>query len=242
MRSYEDLLKRQRRLNHDAAPPTVLHMGRKDHGRRRNIYRAVAATVVVMTVFAMLLVLCGRSSDLTSKDEEIPAEEELPTETEKMAITAVEEAYDTESHSAEGVEAELIVSDIYRASIPLSFDEQIALYNASQEFGVDYFLMVALIHRETNFRNIPGDGGESIGYAQIQPKWWGELMAEIGAEDLTDPEDNFRTACAILATLAERYGSIEDALTAYNRGTPGFSQYAKTILVNAEHWREAAND
>ena len=64
-------------------------------------------------------------------------------------------------------------------------------------------------------------------------------MEEIGADDLTDPFDNFRTACAILASHIERYGSVEAALTAYNRGSPGHSKYASGVLANAEKWRSA---
>ena len=39
-------------------------------------------------------------------------------------------------------------------------------------------------------------------------------MEEIGARDLTDPEDNFRTGCAILRQLLDKHGNIEDALSA----------------------------
>lgn len=228
MRSRDDLLDRQRCLNGDAPPLTVLHMARKDTGKRGRFPRAVVCAAVATVVAVSLLAVCGHHANSRAGAVKTPAENENQADVEKTAYMKPLEVS--------------VEPDIYRPEIPLTYDEQLSLYNAAQEFGVDYFLMIALIHRETNFRNIPGDGGESIGYAQIQPKWWSELMEEIGAVDLTVPEDNFRTACAILASLAERYGNIEDALTAYNRGTPGFSQYAKTILVNAENWREAANE
>lgn len=124
----------------------------------------------------------------------------------------------------------------YIEAVPLSEEEQAALFAAADEFGVEYALMLGLIERETNFRNIPGDGGDSAGFCQIQSKWWGGLMEEIGADDLTDPADNFRTACAIVANLIERYGSTRDALTAYNAGKPGESQYSRAVLANAEKW------
>lgn len=131
-----------------------------------------------------------------------------------------------------------VCEDTYlRDDVPLTYAEQAALYGACLEFGVDYPTMLALIDRETDFRNVTGDGGDSQGYCQIQSKWWGDLMADIGADDLTDPEDNFRTACAIVAQLTAHYGSLEDALTAYNRGTPGSSDYSRCILASAETWR-----
>ena len=138
---------------------------------------------------------------------------------------------------AEKIEAALVKQGYFRDDIPLSYIEQDYLHTAASEFGVDYYVMVALIERETNFQNIYGDGGNAYGYCQIWPKWWSGLMAEIGAEDLNKPYDNFRTACAILAHLTDYYGSTRDALTHYNTGSPGESEYAKTILERSEVWR-----
>lgn len=123
--------------------------------------------------------------------------------------------------------------------IPMADDLQEQLYMASEEFGVDYYVMVALIERETQFNNVFGDGGASYGYCQIQPKWWYGLMVEIGATDLTVPQDNFRTACAIIAQLTEKHQSIEGALVEYNQGKyygrP--TAYSKEIMENAERYR-----
>ena len=113
------------------------------------------------------------------------------------------------------------------------------LYEASEEFGVDYYIMVALIDRETDFRNVAGDGGDSYGYCQIQPKWWYGLMTEIGATDLTVPRDNFRTACAIIAQLTEKHDSIEGALVEYNQGyyNGSSTSYSREIIENAERYK-----
>jgi hypothetical protein len=123
--------------------------------------------------------------------------------------------------------------------IPMSCELQEELYNASEEFGVDYYIMIALIDRETKFRNVLGDGGDSYGYCQIQPRWWYGLMTEIGATDLNVPKDNFRTACAIVARLAEKYNSLEGALVAYNQGyyKGSSTQYSRDIIANAERYR-----
>lgn len=126
----------------------------------------------------------------------------------------------------------------YIEDIPLTYQEQGHLWNACQEFGVDHSLMLALIEQETNFRNVTGDGGDSIGYCQIQPKWWSWLMEEIGAVDLTDPQDNFRTGCAIMAHLLERYGTTKDALSAYNSGRPGSTVYAASVLSAEIEWEK----
>lgn len=124
-----------------------------------------------------------------------------------------------------------MVEDTYlRDDIPLDYATQAMLYGACLEFRVDYSLALAVIEQETNFTNVKGDGGNSVGYMQIQKRWWSGLMAEIGAEDLMDPEDNFRTGCAIMRRLLDRYGNVEDALTAYNAGRPGSSKYSREVM------------
>lgn len=124
-------------------------------------------------------------------------------------------------------------------NIPMPCEEQKELYEAAKEFGVDYYIMVALIDRETDFRNVKGDGGDSYGYCQIQPKWWYGLMTEIGATDLSEPKDNFRTACAILAKLQDKHKSIEGALVEYNQGYYSGSPtaYSREIMENAKRYR-----
>jgi hypothetical protein len=127
----------------------------------------------------------------------------------------------------------------YILDIPLSSELQTELHDACEEFGVDYYIMVALIDRETKFRNVIGDNGNSYGYCQIQPKWWYGLMTEIGATDLNIPKDNFRTACAIMSGLTKVYVSTEGALVAYNTGSyKGKSTaYSREIMANAERYR-----
>lgn len=130
-----------------------------------------------------------------------------------------------------------MIEDTYlREDVPLSLEEQRDLYGAALEFDVPYEILLGLIERETRFTNAAGDSGRSQGYCQIQKKWWGSLMDEIGAEDLTVPKDNFRTAAAILRYLTDRFGSLEDALTAYNTGHSGQSTYADGVMENAERW------
>lgn len=127
----------------------------------------------------------------------------------------------------------------YHEDIPLRYAEQRALFEASEEFGVDYHTMLGLIEKETNFRNIMGDDGNAYGYCQVWLKWWGDTMIEIGGTDLLIPEDNFRTACAAVRELTYRYGCIEGALTAYNAGSYNgtVTAYARAVMKNAEKWR-----
>lgn len=136
------------------------------------------------------------------------------------------------------IELALLHQGYYRDDVPLTYDEQDFLQTACEEFGVDYPLMLGLIEHETNFRNIHGDDGKSAGYCQIQRRYWHGLMDEIGAKDLNDPYDNFRTGCAIMAQLIDRYGNVKDALSVYNSGHTGRNSYSNAVLEAAERWAE----
>ena len=126
-----------------------------------------------------------------------------------------------------------------RDDIPLSYELQAMLYGACQEFEIDFELALAVIEQETDYRNIVGDDGASVGYMQIQDRWWSGLMEEIGARDLTEPEDNFRTGCAIIRKLMDKHGSVEDALTAYNRGKPGQSKYSRDVMERMQKYEKS---
>lgn len=162
-----------------------------------------------------------------------------PVQPQDKPVRAVEVSASKEPPPDENalIEAALVAQGYFREDLPLTYQEQDFLQSACEEFGVEYPLMLALIERETRFQNVAGDGGDSMGYCQIQERWWGWLMAEIGAEDLTDPQDNFRTGCAVMAYLSGKYGNTRDALSAYNTGSPGKTEYASAVLEAAENWR-----
>ena len=170
-----------------------------------------------------------------------------------VACTEREEAAPEAGRSVEAVETAAVMpvpaaqepqerqlgpcEDTYlRDDIPLSYELQAMLYGACKEFEIDFDLALAVIEQETNFRNVTGDDGASVGFMQIQDRWWSGLMEEIGARDLTEPEDNFRTGCAILRQLLDKHGNIEDALSAYNTGRPGETRYSREVMERMQKY------
>lgn len=131
----------------------------------------------------------------------------------------------------EATEKEAVLNefDPVRSDIPMDAEAQRLLYKACGETGIRYELALALIWQETDFRNIVGDGGESYGYMQVQPRWHSERMEKLGVTDLSDPYGNFLVGLDFLAELLERH-DLTNALTAYNSGSPGNSQYAESVL------------
>ena len=161
------------------------------------------------------------------------AERETKEQPRPVTVTVMEARVETSPLPDDGGFSgpDPMIEDTYlRDDLPLDYETQMLLYGACLEFQVDYDLALAVIEQETSYRNLTGDGGESAGYMQIQRKWWSGLMDEIGTEDLNQPEDNFRTGCAILRQLLDKYGNTEDALTAYNSGRPGSSRYSRNVL------------
>ena len=119
----------------------------------------------------------------------------------------------------------------YYDHIPLQYELQKLLWSACGETGCPYELALAVIFRESSYRNVNGDNGNSIGYMQIQPRWHYERMKRLGVTDLSDPLSNFRVGCDLLAELLEKYNSVEYALTCYNKGRPGASTFAESVLA-----------
>lgn len=119
--------------------------------------------------------------------------------------------------------------DPVRGDVPLDAETQRLLYQACGETGIRYELALAVIWQETDFRNVIGDGGESFGYMQVQPKWHSERMERLGVTDLLDPYGNFLVGLDFLAELLETH-ELTDTLTRYNSGRTGNSQYAQSVL------------
>lgn len=129
----------------------------------------------------------------------------------------------------EETEAVSMEYDPVRDDIPLDAEIQRLLYKACGETGIRYELALAVIWQETDFRNVIGDGGESAGYMQVQKKWHSERMERLGVTDLLDPYGNFLVGLDFLAELLETH-ELTDALTRYNSGRTGNSQYAQSVL------------
>lgn len=120
--------------------------------------------------------------------------------------------------------------------VPMDTETQDLLRAACEESGIDMELALAVIWKETDFRNIEGDGGNSLGYMQIQPRWHSERMERLGVTDLMDPASNFRVGCDFLSELLEDH-ALAYALTYYNSGKAVVSQYAEEVMGYMEEMR-----
>ena len=203
---------------------------RKKHKKIR-IWLAV---ILFFTLFLMI-VYCSDNTGKASVD----SQEQIPyVEPVELMISEKDAEEDFEN---EKIESALYENGYFRSDVPLGGDTQALLHAACEEAGITYELALAVIRQETEFRNVIGDNGDSIGYMQIQPRWHEDRMERLGVTDLTDPYSNFRVGCDFLAELLSKY-TLEEALTAYNRGKPGKSEYATSVMNYMDEYNRTGEE
>lgn len=103
---------------------------------------------------------------------------------------------------------------------------QVYTYCVCKQYGVRYDLVVALIEKESGYKfDKIGDDGHSIGYMQIYEECHRDRMERLNVTDLMNPYQNVLVGIDYLSELIERYGTIQDALAAYNYGEQGAKQH-----------------
>lgn len=104
--------------------------------------------------------------------------------------------------------------------IPLSEDLQSHIFALCEERGLDYYLVMAVICKESGFDvDALSSNGSSVGLMQIQPRWHTARAERLGCDDLTDPYQNVIVGIDLLAGLAGSGYGDEWVLMAYNGGS-----------------------
>lgn len=125
-------------------------------------------------------------------------------------------------------------------NVPLATDLQLHIISEAEAHGIDPAIILAMSYRESGYNaSAIGDGGNSYGLLQIQPRWHAGRMDRLGCTDLLDPFQNVKVGIDYLSELVSRYGSIDAALTAYNRGhyNGTVTEYARSVLAIAKELR-----
>lgn len=129
--------------------------------------------------------------------------------------------------------------------IPLSPELQNSVRELADKYELSYELVLAVIMTESSGRaDTVGDGGASVGLMQIQPKWYGELIAETGLS-VDKPVDNVELGIRILlGFIEENNGSLDRALKQYNSGNPDFPDngYIEKVYEWLDYFEEVADD
>ena len=103
---------------------------------------------------------------------------------------------------------------------------QIYIRCLCKQYDVPYALVLAMIERESGYVfDAVGDDGNSIGYMQVYVKWHIDRMERLGVNDLKNPYHNVLVGIDFLSYLLEKYGTVQDALAAYNYGERGAREH-----------------
>lgn len=221
--------------------------------RRRRSYRRFPHIITMLLFLAFVtVILCGLSNPAADAEPETTTlvtsntYETIPLKIDPVLVPPVSIPYESPLVSESMPESETEPEETFRYydHISLEYELQELVWAACEETGCPYELALAVIFRESTYRNVNGDNGNSIGYMQIQPRWHQERMERLGVTDLSDPLSNFRVGCDLLAELIEKYESVEAALTCYNTGSPGTSGYADRVLayMNETFFAEEVDD
>ena len=163
------------------------------------------------------------------------------TTCEPTTIATTEETTEYITEHTEAVEPTTEATEpIVLYDVPLSEELQVHIIETAEAHGIDPAIIVAMAYRESTYNpKCIGDGGDSYGLLQVQPKWHKKRMEKLGCSDLLDPFQNVTVAIDYLAENLERYGSIDKALVAYNAGhyKGTITSYAKTVIAMAEELR-----
>ena len=104
------------------------------------------------------------------------------------------------------------------------FPEKMQIYTRClcKQYDVSYALVLAIIEHESGYVfDAAGDGGKTKGYMQIYEACHIDRMEKLGCNDLMNPYQNVRVGIDFLSYLLKKYGTVQDALAAYNYGEAG---------------------
>lgn len=128
-----------------------------------------------------------------------------------------------------------------RYDTPLDQAYENHVVNICEEYGLDPAVVFAVMWQESRYTaDAVGDSGRALGIMQIQPRWHADRMARLGVTDLLDERQAALVGCDYLSELLARYGTYQEALTAYRYGdlTVTGEDYAGVVLEKAEEIRK----
>lgn len=194
--------------------------------KRRMSRRRRERTYIAVMVLLAIAVSIGLTRSVMRDDKgfEEFEQQSQDTEPDKYAV------FDTMSADWGGEEDGFVLYEIpeeySRTGGYFPEKMQVYTYCVCKQYGVRYDLVVALIEKESGYKfDKVGDDGHSIGYMQIYEECHRDRMERLNVTDLTNPYQNVLVGIDYLLELIERYGTIQDALAAYNYGEQGAKQH-----------------
>ena len=191
------------------------------------------AFVVTLAITATVALCSCKTSEATETTHEPTTIATTAETTETVTEPTTIETIATEVTEPTETEPKAILYDV-----PLGAEIQLHIIETAERYGIDPAIVFAMAWVESSFNaNSTGDGGDSLGLMQVQPRWHSARMEKLGCTDLLDPFQNVTVAVDYLSEMLGWYdGDIVKALVAYNQGSykGTITNYAKAVLATAE--------
>lgn len=122
--------------------------------------------------------------------------------------------------------AKEVSNKINEIRYPVSYSSYITRY--AKENNLDPYLVIAVIKQESNFI-ADAKSAYAGGLMQLTEVTADEYAKKMGLVnyDYMDPETNIKIGCYVLASLIDRYDSVDTALAAYNAGAGNVDSWLK---------------
>jgi hypothetical protein len=210
---------------------------RRKHDRRCMVF--LIAIVMIFAIYMIATTVRGKErkqeleqqseeqfeqtqqEELTVKWETVQQETEKEEEPDRYAVFDTM-SEDWSADDVEGFQFYEIPEEYQRTGGYMPEKMQIYTYIVCKNYGVRYELVIALIERESGYVfDKVGDDGHSMGYMQVYEDYHKDRMERLNCTDLMNPYQNILVGVDYLAELIDKYGTQQDALTAYNYGQAG---------------------
>jgi soluble lytic murein transglycosylase len=113
-----------------------------------------------------------------------------------------------------------VPSDVWRIAYALPYESSIRRWSRSR--GLDPMLVAGLIHQESAFQPNARSVSNAIGLMQLLPGTARDVAKKARTRysraGLVDPDYNVKIGTAYLAALRKQFGTVEEAVAAYNAG------------------------
>lgn len=148
---------------------------------------------------------------------------------EPLSLNTVEKSVTAEQDET------IKIAKAISASSPSLDEEDIASFanivrEESEKYGYDWRLILAIIRTESSLNVRARSRKGAIGLMQVMPNTAKWLSPKLGLEygglsSLYDPEYNVKLGTHYLHMMHQKFGDIEKAIVAYNRGPTGLMRY-----------------
>lgn len=203
--------------------------------KRAGLYNAFHITLIAVLLIGFCVILFNVKEPEQQEEKPETTQAEVIQNPETMTQTAesIEDKYkvfDTmsEDWGSDDLEGFVFYDLPEKYADKGYFPEKMQIYTRClcKQNDVPYALVLAIIEYESGYEfDKTGDNGNSKGYMQIYEKWHTDRMQKLNCIDLMNPYQNVKVGIDFLSYLLKKYGTVQDALAAYNYGERGAREH-----------------